>query len=523
MDDKSLEMLEFPRILERLARHTSFSAGRELALALRPSPDPEEVRRRLAETGQARALLSSRSCPSLGGVKDVRPLAKDAQRGIVLSPAQLLDIRDTLQAGKSLRRALLHSARQFPLLAAIAGEIEECPHLIEEIGRCLSERGEVMDKASAALAHIRGQLRDLRGRLLNRLQRIIADPANAPYIQEPLITQRGGRYVIPLKAEFKGRIRGLVHDTSASGATLFIEPMEVVELGNRLRELEVEEEREVRRILAALSQLVARDATLIERTVEALARLDLAFAKARYADEIEGVEPKLIPPSRRVRPLRLYRARNPLLDPATVVPIDVPFREDFSALVITGPNTGGKTVTLKTVGLLSAMAQSGLFIPAQEGSTLPIFSGIYADIGEEQSIEQSLSTFSSHMGNIIRILELADEHSLVLLDELGAGTDPVEGSALARAILSHLLKRGITTLVATHYPELKAFAHVTPGVENACVEFDAQTLMPTYELTIGLPGRSNAFAIASWRRPSWRRPGNWYRPRPGRRRNSWQA
>jgi len=503
MDSKYLQTLELPKILSRLAEHTSFSAGRELALGLRPSTDPAEVRRRQGETSEARRLLALRGDLSLGGAHDVRPLVRNARREAVLLPAELLNIRDTLVRGRTLRRAILRLRDQFPLLANIAARIEECPRLVSEIARCINERAEVVDGASPDLARVRRELRETHRRLLDKLERIISSPSTAPFLQEPLITQREGRYVIPLKADFKGRIPGLVHDVSASGATLFIEPLATVELGNRWRELQVEEEREVRRVLAALSALVAEEGERVERTVEALAELDLAFAKARYAEELKAVEPKLVPwkaspqsASNCRHPgstIDLRKARHPLLDPATVVPIDVHLSDDYFILVITGPNTGGKTVSLKTVGLLALMAQCGLHIPAAEGSALSVFSGI----GDEQSIEQNLSTFSSHLNNIVDILKRADKRSLVLLDELGAGTDPSEGSALARAILSHLLERRITTFVATHYPELKVFAHATPGVENACVEFDLETLAPTYELSIGLPGRSNALAIAS--------------------------
>ncbi|HIC93079.1 MAG TPA: hypothetical protein EYP09_02360, partial [Anaerolineae bacterium] len=493
--------------MSRLAEHTSFSAGRELALGLRPSTDPAEVRRRQGETSEARRLLALRGDLSLGGAHDVRPLVKNARREAVLLPTELLDIRDTLVRGRTLRRAILRLSDQFPLLADIAARIEECPRLVSEIARCINERAEVVDGASPDLARVRRELRETHRRLLDKLERIISSPSTAPFLQEPIITQREGRYVIPLKADFKGRIPGLVHDVSASGATLFIEPLATLELGNRWRELQVEEEREVRRVLAALSALVAEEGERVEHTVEALAELDLAFAKAKYAEELKAVEPKLVswkaprrPASNCQHPgstIDLRKARHPLLDPATVVPIDVHLSDDYFILVITGPNTGGKTVSLKTVGLLALMAQCGLHIPAAEGSALSVFSGIYADIGDEQSIEQNLSTFSSHLNNIVDILRRADRRSLVLLDELGAGTDPSEGSALARAILSHLLERRITTFVATHYPELKVFAHATPGVENACVEFDLETLAPTYKLSIGLPGRSNALAIAS--------------------------
>jgi DNA mismatch repair protein MutS2 len=345
-------------------------------------------------------------------------------------------------------------------------------------------------------------MRTTHERLMDRLNRMLANPNNTGYLQEGLITQRGGRYVIPMKAEFKGRIPGIVHDTSASGATLFIEPLSIVEMGNQWRQLQIEEEREVQRILAEISAQVAVLADELAWTVEALAELDLSFAKARYANALDATAPVIVPfkgPQTAQHPgstLNLRQARHPLLNPAKVVPIDVYLGDDYFILVITGPNTGGKTVALKTVGLMSAMAQCGLYLPAADGSALSVFEGIYADIGDEQSIEQSLSTFSAHLTNIIDILDRASPQSLLLLGELGAGTDPVEGSALARALLTHLLGRRITTLVATHYSELKAFAHTTPGVENASVEFDVETLAPTYRMRIGLPGRSNAFAIA---------------------------
>jgi DNA mismatch repair protein MutS2 len=514
IENKHLNTLEYPKILERLAGHTSFSAGRELALALTVSSDLAEAQARQRETSQARAFLATRSDIPLGGIRDVRPQLEQAERAATLLPSDLLDIRQTLIKGRALRRTLTGLTGQFPSLAATAQRIEECSGVIAEIGRCLNERGEVVDEASPALARIRVELAQAHRRLLDRLEHIVNSPQSAPYLQEPFITQRGGRYVIPLKAEFKGRIPGIIHDQSASGATFFIEPLSTVELNNHWRELELEEEREVQRILIHLSSLVGEEAPFIRRTVEALAELDLAFAKARYAAEVNGVEPKLVgfaspwaahsarPPEERPTykhpgsTIRLLRARHPLLDPATVVPIDLELDEYTFILVITGPNTGGKTVALKTVGLLAAMAQAGLHIPAAAGSTLSIFEGLYADIGDEQSIEQSLSTFSSHLTNIVGILRQAGSDSLVLLDELGAGTDPVEGAALARAIITHLRQRRTTTLIATHFSELKIYAHNTPGVRNASVEFDSETLAPTYELTIGLPGRSNAFAIA---------------------------
>jgi DNA mismatch repair protein MutS2 len=517
MNEKHLQTLEFPRIRARLAQHTTFSAGRALALALAPSPIFTEVEQRLQETREARYVMDAHGGVPLGGVHDVRPLANNARRGAILQPMDLLDIHSTLRTGRRVQRILARLQGQAPLLADIASRIEPAEGLAGEIERCISGQGEVVDHASAKLAKIRRELRTAHERLLEKLNRLVANPQNATYLQEALVTQRGGRYVVPIKAEFKGRIPGLVHDTSASGATLFIEPLSAIDLGNRWRELQLEEAKEVERILAELSGLVADQADEVSWTVQALAELDLILAKARYADALEATEPRLVPfrprakisgtekaPEKRPRTpdahpgstVDLRQARHPLLDPGQVVPIDVYLEEGVYALVITGPNTGGKTVSLKTVGLMIAMAQSGLHLPVAEDSALSVFEGIYADIGDEQSIEQSLSTFSSHLTNIIGILRSANERCLVLLDELGAGTDPVEGSALARAILSHLLARRITTLVATHYSELKLFAHTTPGVENASVEFDVETLSPTYRMQIGLPGRSNAFAIA---------------------------
>jgi DNA mismatch repair protein MutS2 len=518
MDPKTLGTLELPKILSQLAEHTSFAGGRELALALRPSDDRREVEPRQEETAEARRLLAEGSSLQLGGVHDVRPYVAKAKLSSPLQPFELLEIRSTLQRARLLQQTLTQAASRYPHLADIAARAVCCPHVATEIGRCIDDRAEIRDSASPELAQIREELLESHGHLMDRLQRLVTAPGNVPLLQEPLVTQRHGRYVIPVRAEFKGRIPGLVHDQSASGATLFIEPLAVVELGNRWRECQLEEEREIRRILFQLTELVAEEGDYIGRLVETLAELDLAFAKAHYAEAIAGVQPKLT--GFRPHPLAransgtpgepggpdavqhpgtaldLRQARHPLLDPKTVVPIDVYLDDRTFVLVITGPNTGGKTVTLKTVGLLALMAQAGLAIPAAEGSTISVFDDVFADIGDEQSIEQNLSTFSSHLTHIIRILRLATTRSLVLLDELGAGTDPEEGSALARALLSHVVGRGITTLTATHYSELKAFAHLTPGLQNASVEFDVETLAPTYELSIGLPGRSNALAIA---------------------------
>lgn len=529
MDEKSLHTLELPKVLERLAAHAAFSASKELAQGLTPTVDPEEAGRRQAGTTEARRLLAVKGNLSIGGARDVRPAAAAAARGAVLEPADLLDVKSTLLSARAMQRLFEKPGAEAPVLAGMAGRLEPCPEIVASVSAVLDDRGEVLDAASPRLAALRREARVVRERLETKLQRLIGDAKVAPLLQEGLITQREGRYVIPLRAEFKGRIKAIVHDQSASGATLFVEPIAVVELNNRVREIELEEKEEVRRILSELSAQVGAQAEAITLTVQALAELDLALAKARYAEGLKAAEPVLLPASRLEPPasregqaddggrpfdfaasplrsgaggggrrarIKLLQARHPLLDPATVVPIDLILDGGTRALVLTGPNTGGKTVSLKTAGLLALMAGCGLHLPATSGSEIALFRTVLADIGDEQSIEQSLSTFSSHIANIIRILDQADDGSLVLLDELGAGTDPQEGAALGRAILDELLRRGATTLVATHYPELKTYAHTTPGARNASVEFDLETLRPTYRLTIGLPGRSNALAIA---------------------------
>ncbi len=504
MDAKSLNTLEYPKILELLAGYCAFAASQEKARLLAPCTDIEEARRRQAETREALALLSTRPDLTIGGARDIRQPVDQAQHGAVLTPTELLDVKFTLIAARNLQRLFEQVGGTYTHLYDIAAQMPPPLGLIDAISRAISERGEILDSASDKLNAIRRDMRISHDRLLGKMQRIVGDSRNAPYLQEALITQRDGRYVLPLRAEFKGRIKSIVHDQSASGATLFVEPLAVVELNNQYREAQLAERDEERRILAELSAQVGRQAVEILQAVETIAELDLVFARAKYAEKTRSSEPVLHEMPRKaassgVHPgsrVRLYQARHPLLDPESVVAIDVELDPQTYALVITGPNTGGKTVTLKTIGLLALMAQAGLHIPAQAGSEISVFQEIYADIGDEQSIEQSLSTFSGHITNIIHILEQADRRSLVILDELGAGTDPQEGAALARALLSHLLAQGITTLVTTHHPELKAYAHGTAGVTNASVEFDLETLRPTFHLTIGLPGRSNALAIA---------------------------
>jgi len=499
--------LEYPEILRRLARHTDFSGGEALALELEPVFFLRDAQELLALTSEARLLLEAHPDFALGGVRDIRPIAVRAQHGITLQPAELLEVRSTLIGADRVRKVVGRLETQFPMLADIAARIYALPGLAEAIARVLDDRGEVRDSASDELSRIRRELRVTQDRVQDRLRRLIASAEVAPYLQDALITRREGRFVIPVQADFKGHVQGIVHDRSSSGATLFVEPAQVVELNNALRELKLAEEEEIIRLLRVLSATVGQAADEINHTLDALANLDLVLARARYAESMMATAPTLVavpktspaPEGDNLHPgtvVRLRGARHPLIDPAQVVPVSIDVMADTHVVVITGPNTGGKTVSLKTVGLLTLMALSGMHIPVDAGSELSCFDAVYADIGDEQSIEQSLSTFSSHLTNILSFLDEVDHRSLVLLDELGAGTDPAEGSALARALLDALRQRRCTIFVATHYPELKLYAHNTPGVQNASMEFDVETLAPTYRLTIGLPGRSNAFAIA---------------------------
>ena len=502
MDEKTLKTLEFPRVVEKLAEYAAFSASAELARALVPASTLEEALARQARTTEASKLLSIKADVSVGGAHDIRPLVTLASRGGVLTESDLLAVSGTLISSRSLARNFEKNAKDFPHLAEITRLFPPPPGIIEAISRCISDRAEVLDNASQKLASIRAELKISHSRLLSKLERMLGDPHTSPLLQESIITQRNGRYVIPLRAEFKSRLKSIIHDQSSSGATLFVEPLAVVELNNQWHELQLAERDEVRRILADLSAKVGDEAAAINGIVTALAQFDFALMCAKFGHSLKASEPILkpvSPPAKLHHPgtcIKLFHARHPLLDQTTVVPIDVDLDASTFAVVITGPNTGGKTVTLKTVGLMVIMAQCGLHIPAQSGSELSFFDNIFADIGDEQSIEQSLSTFSGHVTNIVRILNRAKTKTLVLLDELGAGTDPQEGSALARAIMLYLVNRRIPCFIATHYPELKALAHITPGVVNASMEFDLKTLRPTYHLTIGIPGRSNALAIA---------------------------
>ena len=502
MNPKTLILLEFPKILARLKAYAGFTGSADLAESLRPTSSLEKALDLQQQTREARLLISRYSDLSFQGAVDLRPMVDQTLHGITLEAVELLAIRNTLVISRNAKRVFEEHAPDALSLAGHAANLSEGLGLVDLINKTISERGEVLDGASEALSRIRSEMKVTHARLMERLSRYLNDPNSAHMLQEALITQRGGRYVLPLKSEFKGRIKAIIHDQSASGATLFIEPIAVVEWNNKYRELELQERDEVLRVLRELSVRVAEQAESLNMTMAAMSILDLALMKARYADDLGAVEPVLLPfipnpsPHHPGSTIRLRRARHPLLDPAKAVPIDFELDPETFSVVLTGPNTGGKTVTLKTVGLAVLMAQSGLQVLAQSGSQLSVFRDVFADIGDEQSIEQSLSTFSGHITQLVRVLKKADYRSLVLLDELGAGTDPQEGSALARAVLSHLLNRRITCVVATHYPELKAFAHATKGVTNASLEFDLETLRPTYHLIIGLPGRSNALAIA---------------------------
>jgi DNA mismatch repair protein MutS2 len=488
VDARSIALLEFPQVRERLAAATSFPPSRRLAEALEPSADPVVVARGLDETDQARALLSERSGVGVGAAHDIGPSVERAARGGRLDPSQFLELADTLDAASRLQTSLADDRR--PLLHALARDIHPLPAVRSTLARSFDPVGEILDTASPRLGGLRAAVRVAYDRLRRRLDALVGSELGGA-LQEPIITLRNGRYVVPVKAEARSRVKGIVHDASGSGQTLFVEPLVAVELGNAWREAQVAEREEIERILDELSALVAANAEALTATLDALARFDFWAAKAQLAAELDGIRAETID-----RPeIVLLGARHPGLT-GRIVPIDVRMGDGYTALVVTGPNTGGKTVTLRTIGLLALMHQAGLQIPAEAGSRLPVLRDVFADIGDEQSIAQSLSTFSGHLRSITRIVEAAGPATLVLLDELGAGTDPTEGSALAQALLDHFIRTGALVAATTHYAELKAYAHTTAGARNASVEFDLETLSPTYRLTIGLPGGSQAFAIA---------------------------
>ena len=493
---QSVRKLELPAILNRLALHCQFSLGSERARELGPSGEPSQVRYLLDVTAEALALLGDQPDLTIGGARDVRGQIERAAKGSRLQPADLLLVSDTLHAVHSFRRTLdrlQDGEERFPRLFEFADGLANLTALETTLNRTVSSRGDILDTASDDLGRFRREARVAQSRLTERLTSMLTGKY-ASAVQDALVTMREGRYVIPIRADARSQVPGIVHDVSASGQTLFVEPLEVVDLNNKWRESQVMEAREIERILDVVTAEIGSNSHLIAGSLGALAAFDVAFAKARLALDMKATRPNLAAADDRV--IRLYQARHPLLDPRSVVPIDIEVGGEFRLLVITGPNTGGKTVALKTAGLLSLMAQTGLFIPATEGSQLPVFEAVFVDIGDEQSIQQSLSTFSSHMKNVIAILKVVGDRDLVLLDEMGAGTDPQEGSALARALLDELLKTGALVIATTHYTEVKAYASTTPGVENGSVEFDLKTLSPTFRLAIGMPGQSNALAIA---------------------------
>jgi len=492
MDARTLRVLEYDAVRKLLREQAASSVGKELAERVQPSPQAAAVKDLLAETTQARALVESAGRAPLGGVHDVRAQVTNAARGGVLAERDLLEVGDTVYASRRMRTFLLAADNEAPLVAARASGLGVFAEIEQAIETSIDNRGEVVDSASDQLQAIRARLRRLQQTVERRLNAILHSSRFTRMIQEPIVTVRSGRYCVPVRTEFKGEFRGIVHDSSASGATAFMEPFVVVELNNELRDTRSAEEREVRRVLTQLSAQVGGRADEMLESIDTLAALDLIFARAALAKQMKAVEPELNGEGR----IELIEARHPLLE-GRVVPVTVQIGEDFKTLVLTGPNTGGKTVTLRTVGLLTLMAQSGLHVPAAVGSRLAVFRQVFADIGDEQSIQQSLSTFSSHMTQIVNVLDRAGASSLVLLDEIGAGTDPAEGSALAKSVLIELLRRDCRVMATTHYGELKSFAYTQPGVENASVEFDPVTLAPTFEVRIGTPGSSNAFAIAS--------------------------
>ncbi|MBX6377731.1 MAG: endonuclease MutS2 [Clostridia bacterium] len=492
MDERTLQVLEFDKVLAMLAARVHFGPAEELALALRPATDAATAARRLAEAAEARGILERDGQVPIGDLADIRRAVRVASRGAVLPPEDLLAVAGIARAARRLRSFLEERAARAPLLAGLAAGLPDLSLLAAEIDRCIADDGQVVDAASAALASARRALRAAQARVRERLEALVRAPEMQSVLQEPIVTVRGDRFVVPVRVEQRSRLPGVVHDQSGSGATLFVEPLAVVELNNEVRRLAMREAEEVERVLAALSRRVAGAAAALDEAVAILAQLDLAFARGELGLEMEGEVPELNEDG----VVELRRARHPLLT-VPPVPIDLRLGLDFDTLVITGPNTGGKTVSLKTLGLLTLMAQAGLLVPAAAGSRMAVFRQVFADIGDEQSIEQSLSTFSSHMTHIVHIVRTAEPGALILLDELGAGTDPDEGAALAMALLSHFQARGMRTVATTHYSELKTFAYERSRVENASVEFDAETLAPTYRLVIGVPGRSNAFAIAA--------------------------
>lgn len=494
MNQKALSSLEYPKIIERLTEKASSPMGKELCRKLQPSTDINKIRLMQTQTKDALTRLFQKGSVSFGSVKDIRGSLKRLEIGSSLGIMEILSVCALLENTSRVKAYSRGDRSDLPSdsLDSMFEQLAPLTPLSSEIRRCILSEDEISDDASPALRQVRRNMKVTNDRIHTQLSGLVNGNART-YLQDSVITMRNGRYCIPVKAEYKGQVPGMIHDQSSTGSTLFIEPMAVVKLNNDMRELELQEQKEIEIILAGLSEQIAEEREAIALNLELMVQLDFIFARAGLAMDMNGSEPVFNEEGR----VLLKKARHPLIPKKKVVPIDIRLGDDFDLLIITGPNTGGKTVSLKTVGLLTLMGQAGLHIPALDRSELALFHEIYADIGDEQSIEQSLSTFSSHMTNIVSFLEKADSRSLVLFDELGAGTDPTEGAALAISILSYLHDKGIRTMATTHYSELKVYALSTPGVENACCEFSVETLRPTYRLLIGIPGKSNAFAISS--------------------------
>ncbi|HIR28514.1 MAG TPA: endonuclease MutS2 [Candidatus Choladousia intestinigallinarum] len=493
MNEKALKILEYEKIIQKLTDLAGSAPGKALCRSLAPSTDLSDILRMQRETSDGVSMLLRKGSVSFSGVTDMRGSLKRLEVGSSLNIDELLRVcrlLETCLRVKSWARGETVQ-EQDNSLTGMFQSLQPLTPLSAEIRRCIPSEEEIDDNASPGLRQVRRQMQLTNERIRSQLTSYV-NGSYRTYLQDAVVTQRNGRFCIPVKAEHRSQVPGMIHDQSSTGSTLFIEPMAIVKLNNDLRELEIREEKEIDKVLAELSSQVALESAAIEEDIQLLTELDFIFARARLSRSYNGTEPEFNQEGR----IAIRKGRHPLLDPARVVPVDIRLGDDFTLLVISGPNTGGKTVSLKTVGLFTLMGQAGLHIPAFDHSELSVFTEVFADIGDEQSIEQSLSTFSSHMTNIVSFWNQADERSLVLFDELGAGTDPTEGAALAIAILSNLHRRGIRTMATTHYSELKVFALSTPGVENGCCEFDVETLRPTYRLLIGIPGKSNAFAIS---------------------------
>ena len=491
MEKESYKVLEYEKIREMLAARAGSSLGKERARSLQPSTDYAEVEEQLEQTAEA-VRIHAVTSPPFGGIHDLRPLLKKIHMGAVLTLEELVDIRSTLYAMRSVKEFFKGLEIEAPTLKEWAHGIEILGQLERRLENTLDEHGSLRDDASVELRRLRTEIQTTQNRIKERVGAALRAPENQKYFQEAIVTLRDERYVIPVKAEYRRFFPGIVHDQSATGATLFVEPMAIVELNNDVKQLVLSEQHEVERILRDLSQQIGGQQDILQENLSVLADFDFTFAKAKLAEDMDAQQPLMNQEGH----ARLRQARHPLIPRDRVVPIDIELGNAYTMLLITGPNTGGKTVSMKTFGLLVLMAQSGCFLPTAPDSTLPVYQNIYADIGDEQSIEQSLSTFSAHMTHIVAILSKVEADDLVLVDELGAGTDPEEGAALAMAILERLLAVKAATVATTHYSELKTFAYTREGIENACVEFDVKSLRPTYRLLIGIPGASNAFAIS---------------------------